>query len=97
MRSKEQSPLIGRKILFKPAYMDVGTKTGTIIWVHPRGRFVVVSMNAHPVAGAKNQQKYASACCIRRIPGGFKEEYYVLQQMQQKFDGRQSPLPGLCK
>lgn len=48
MRSKEQSPLIGRKISFKPACMDVGTKTGTIVWVHPQGRFIVVEYECPP-------------------------------------------------
>lgn len=48
MRSKKTHPLIGRKISFKPAYMDVGTKTGTIVWVHPRGRFVVVEYECPP-------------------------------------------------
>ena len=41
MRSTKTHPLIGRKISF-------GTKTGTIVWVHSRGRFIVVEYECPP-------------------------------------------------
>lgn len=35
--------LVGKKIRFRSAMdIDVKIKTGTIVWVHPKGRFVVV-------------------------------------------------------
>lgn len=57
MRSKKTHPLIGRKISFKPAYMDVGAKTGTIIWVHPRGRFIVVEYECPPSLWREHPEK----------------------------------------
>lgn len=44
----QEHPLIGHKVRFKPGHLGApkeggsSTVTGTVIWVHPKRRFVVV-------------------------------------------------------
>lgn len=52
-----RSSLIGRKLQFRPAYMAAGTKIGTIVWVHPCGRFVVVEHECLPGLWRKESAK----------------------------------------
>lgn len=47
-------PKIGEKITFQPKAFENGltiecerTVTGTVVWVHPRGRYYTVEVNVH--------------------------------------------------
>lgn len=63
MLKKKKCPLIGRKIKFVPAYREplngqcTKPVTGTIIWVHPKGRFVVVEYECSPHLWREHSEK----------------------------------------